>query len=52
MGREAFVAKVWEWKARSGGTILEQCRRLGDSFDLSGPSATSTNTGCRCGSVG
>ena len=35
MGREAFVAKVWEWKAQSGGTILEQCRRLGDSFDLS-----------------
>ena len=25
MGRDAFVAKVWEWKAQSGGTILEQC---------------------------
>ena len=35
MGRDAFVAKVWEWKAQSGGTILEQSRRLGDSFDLS-----------------
>jgi valyl-tRNA synthetase len=35
MGREAFVARVWDWKARSGGTILDQCRRLGDSFDLS-----------------
>ena len=35
MGREAFVARVWEWKERSGDTILEQCRRLGDSFDLS-----------------
>jgi valyl-tRNA synthetase len=35
MGREAFVKKVWEWKAQSGGTILEQCKRLGDSFDLS-----------------
>ncbi|HVH01472.1 MAG TPA: valine--tRNA ligase [Amaricoccus sp.] len=35
MGREAFVAKVWEWKEASGGTILEQCKRLGDSFDLS-----------------
>ncbi len=35
MSREAFVAKVWEWKAQSGGTILDQCRRLGDSFDLS-----------------
>ena len=35
MGREAFVKKVWEWKEQSGGTILEQSRRLGDSFDLS-----------------
>ncbi|MFQ8430840.1 valine--tRNA ligase [Amaricoccus sp. W119] len=35
MGREAFTAKVWEWKGKSGGTILEQSRRLGDSFDLS-----------------
>jgi valyl-tRNA synthetase len=29
------VKKVWEWKEQSGGTILEQCKRLGDSFDLS-----------------
>ena len=35
MTRPEFVAKVWEWKAQSGGTILEQSRRLGDSFDLS-----------------
>jgi valyl-tRNA synthetase len=35
MGREAFVSRVWEWKGQSGGTILEQSRRLGDSFDLS-----------------
>jgi valyl-tRNA synthetase len=35
MGREAFVRRVWAWKAQSGGTILDQCRRLGDSFDLS-----------------
>ncbi len=34
LGREKFVEKVWEWKEESGGTILEQCRRLGDSFDL------------------
>ncbi len=33
MGREAFVAKVWEWKAESGGTILQQLRRLGASAD-------------------
>ena len=30
LGREAFVDKVWEWKAESGGKILGQMRRLGD----------------------
>ena len=30
LGREAFVQKVWEWKAESGGKILAQMRRLGD----------------------
>ncbi len=35
MGREAFVAKVWEWKAQSGGTIVRQLRRLGASCDWS-----------------
>ncbi|MFT4939108.1 MAG: valyl-tRNA synthetase [Paraglaciecola sp.] len=33
LGREAFIEKVWEWKAQSGGTITEQMRRLGDSPD-------------------
>ena len=31
--REEFVAKVWEWKAQSGGTITRQLRRLGASCD-------------------
>ncbi|MBS0297002.1 MAG: valine--tRNA ligase [Proteobacteria bacterium] len=35
LGREAFVAKVWEWKAQSGGTIVRQLRRLGASCDWS-----------------
>jgi valyl-tRNA synthetase len=35
MGREEFVAKVWEWKAESGGTITNQLRRLGASCDWS-----------------
>ena len=35
MGREDFVAKVWEWKAESGGTITNQLRRLGASCDWS-----------------
>jgi valyl-tRNA synthetase len=33
LGREDFVKKVWEWKADSGGAILGQMRRLGDSVD-------------------
>lgn len=33
LGREAFVDKVWEWKAESGGTITRQMRRLGASID-------------------
>ncbi len=33
MGREAFLAKVWEWKERSGGTIINQLKRLGASCD-------------------
>src|SRR4051794_34763275 len=35
MGREDFVAKVWEWKAQSGGDIVRQLRRLGASCDWS-----------------
>ncbi len=33
LGREAFLEKVWEWKAKSGGTIVEQLKRLGASCD-------------------
>ncbi len=35
MGRDAFVQKVWDWKAESGGTIVGQLRRLGASCDWS-----------------
>lgn len=35
LGREAFLGKVWEWKALSGGTITEQMRRVGCSVDWS-----------------
>jgi valyl-tRNA synthetase len=35
LGREKFLEKVWNWKAESGGTILGQMRRLGDSVDWS-----------------
>ena len=33
LGRDAFVRRVWEWKAESGGTIIGQLRRLGASCD-------------------
>ena len=35
MGRDAFVERVWQWKAESGGTIVQQLRRLGASCDWS-----------------
>src|SRR5690554_3712960 len=35
IGREAFVARVWQWKEQSGGTISRQLRRLGASLDWS-----------------
>ncbi|SMF71131.1 valine--tRNA ligase [Allosphingosinicella indica] len=33
LGRDAFVDKVWQWKAESGGQITRQLRRLGASCD-------------------
>ncbi|WP_293443898.1 valine--tRNA ligase [Planktotalea sp.] len=33
MGRDAFLEKVWEWKGESGGTIINQLKRLGASCD-------------------
>jgi len=35
LNRDEFLAKVWEWKAYSGGTITSQLRRLGASCDWS-----------------
>src|SRR6478672_3798244 len=35
MGRDAFLKRVWEWKAESGGTIVNQLKRLGASCDWS-----------------
>ena len=31
--RQNFIAKVWEWKEKSGNTITQQMRRMGDSVD-------------------
>ncbi|HAU28889.1 MAG TPA: valine--tRNA ligase [Rhodospirillaceae bacterium] len=33
MGREAFIERVWKWKAESGGTIIRQLRRIGATAD-------------------
>ncbi len=35
IGRDAFIEKVWKWKAESGGTIQNQLKRLGASCDFS-----------------
>jgi valyl-tRNA synthetase len=35
LGREAFVERVWDWREKYGGRILEQLRRLGASCDWS-----------------
>ena len=33
LGREAFIERIWAWKAQSGGTIISQLHRLGASCD-------------------
>src|SRR3982075_1931645 len=33
LGRAGFIERVWAWKAESGGTIINQLRRLGASAD-------------------
>jgi valyl-tRNA synthetase len=33
IGREAFIRRVWEWRAQYGGTIVEQYKRMGASCD-------------------
>ena len=35
LGRDAFLKKVWDWKEQSGGTIINQLKRLGASADWS-----------------
>ena len=35
IGRDAFIERVWQWKEKSGGLIIEQLKRLGSSCDWS-----------------
>ena len=48
MGREAFLAKVWEWKEQSGGTIINQLKRLGASCDWDREAFTMSGNFPRC----
>lgn len=45
MGREKFLARVWEWKGESGGVIMNQLKRLGASADFSRERFTMGDTG-------
>ncbi|MDB5621670.1 MAG: valine--tRNA ligase, partial [Devosia sp.] len=45
LGREEFVRRVWDWKAESGGTIMNQLKRLGASADFSRERFTMGDTG-------
>jgi valyl-tRNA synthetase len=33
LGRDRFIARVWQWKATSGNTIVNQQKQLGESCD-------------------
>ncbi len=35
LGREALVARIWQWKEQYGDRIIEQLKRLGSSADWS-----------------
>jgi valyl-tRNA synthetase len=35
LGREKFLEKVWEWREKSGGTIVQQLKRMGCALDWS-----------------
>ena len=53
LGREKFLEKIWDWKAESGGQIINQLKRLGascdwerEAFTMSGaPGAPETDQG-------
>ncbi len=47
LGREKFLEKVWDWKAESGGAIVNQLKRLGASCDWSRERFTMDDGSCR-----
>jgi valyl-tRNA synthetase len=48
LGREKFVKKVWEWKERHGGIIIQQLKKLGCSCDWSRERFTMDEAYSRC----
>jgi valyl-tRNA synthetase len=48
LGREKFLEKVWEWKEKHGGIIIEQLKRLGASCDWSRTRFTMDEAYSRC----
>jgi valyl-tRNA synthetase len=48
LGREKFVEKIWEWKEKHGGIIIEQLKRLGASCDWSRERFTMDEAYSRC----
>jgi len=48
LGREGFLARAWQWKEESGGTIIRQLRRLGASCDWSRERFTRRARARRC----
>jgi len=48
LGREAFLEKIWDWKERHGGIIIEQLKRLGASCDWTRTRFTMDDAYSRC----
>src|SRR6185295_12114652 len=48
LGREKFVEKIWEWKEKHGGIILQQLRALGASCDWTRTRFTMDDDYSRC----
>jgi valyl-tRNA synthetase len=48
LGREGLVAKIWEWREKCGGVILQQLKALGCSLDWSRTRFTMDAAYCRC----
>ena len=48
LGREQFLEKVWQWKEKHGGIIIQQLKRLGASCDWSRERFTMDPAYCRC----